>query len=137
MGVTQEDNRETHYLRQEVVLLGNLVQHLMSLNCRTDVSLQHLRDTAGRSETALDPAETANAPFHMLLSDLQSREEGQKGVHPGASREQRLVDVDIQQQRRLTDVLHYRCIVLNGTEGKRVVDINSLVVLCEINGTGR
>lgn len=46
------------------------------------------------------------------MSHLQPREEGQEGVHPGASRQQRLVDVNIQQERRLADVLHYRRIVL-------------------------
>ena len=51
----------------------------------------------------------------MIESDLQTREEGQQGVHPGASRKQRFVDVDIQQQRRLANVLHNRCIVLNRT----------------------
>lgn len=49
----------------------------------------------------------------MIQSDLQSREEGQQRVHPGASGEQRFVDVNVQQQRGLADVLHYRRIVLN------------------------
>lgn len=53
------------------------------------------------------------ALIHMIQTDLQSREEGQQRVHPGASGKQRFVDVDIQQQRRLANVLHYRCIVLN------------------------
>lgn len=51
----------------------------------------------------------------MIQSDLQSREECEQRVHPGASGKQRFVDVDVQQQRRLTYVLHYRRIVLNGT----------------------
>lgn len=50
----------------------------------------------------------------MIQSDLQSGEEGQQRVHPGASRKQWFVDVDIQQQWRLANVFHYRCIVLNG-----------------------
>lgn len=59
----------------------------------------------------------------MIQSDLQSREEGQQRVHPGASGKQWFVDVDIQQQWRLANVFHYRCIVLNGThkvEGLRI-----------------
>lgn len=59
----------------------------------------------------------------MIQSDLQSREKGQQRVHPGASGKQRFVDVDIQQQRRLANVFHYRCIVLNGAykvEGLRI-----------------
>lgn len=32
----------TDYLWQEVVFFGNLVQHLMSLDGRPDISLQHL-----------------------------------------------------------------------------------------------
>lgn len=42
----------------------------------------------------------------MINSDLQSREEGQQRVHPGASRKERFVNVDIQQKRRLANVLH-------------------------------
>lgn len=50
------------------MLLGNLVQHLMSLNCRTDISLQHLRHTRYEkvTEIALDSIEALNAPFHMI-----------------------------------------------------------------------
>lgn len=49
-------------------------------------------------------------------SDLQAGEERKQGVHPGACGQQGFVDVDVQQQRRLTDILHYRCIVLKDTE---------------------
>lgn len=55
------------------------------------------------------------ASIHIIESDLQSREESQQRVHPGASGKQRFVDVDIEQQRRLANVFHYRGIVLNGT----------------------
>ena len=34
--------RETDYLREEVVLLCNLVQHLMGFNSRPNISFQHL-----------------------------------------------------------------------------------------------
>lgn len=49
-------------------------------------------------------------------SDLQAGEEGEQGVHPGACGQQGLVDVYVQQQRRLTDVLHYRRVVLKDTQ---------------------
>lgn len=39
-------------------------------------------------------------------SDLQAGEERQQRIHPGPSGKQRFVDVDVQQQRRLADVLH-------------------------------
>lgn len=38
-----DTHRETDYLREEVVFLCNLIQHLVSLDGRTDISLQHLR----------------------------------------------------------------------------------------------
>lgn len=48
----------------------------------------------------------------MVWSDLQPWEEGQERIHPGSSREQGFVDVNVEQQWGLTNVLHYRCIVL-------------------------
>lgn len=70
--------------------------------------------------------------IHMIQSDLQSREEGQQRVHPGASGKQRFVDVDIEQQWRLANVLHYGCIVLNGpykVEGLRIRTIDWCLVI--------
>lgn len=79
----------------------------MSLNSRSDVSLQHLEqnDIYWREDSGEQREE-------MVGSDLQSGEEGQQRIHPGPSRKQRFVDVDVQQQRRLADVLHDGRIVL-------------------------
>jgi len=62
------------------------------------------------------------------VADLEPGEEGQQGVHPGAGREQWLVDVDVQKQGGLADVLHDGCIVLErhsgGKTGERQREIN-------------
>lgn len=74
-----------------------------------------INNTYKANDTSKGSMRTINDSHHTVLSDLQSREEGQQRVHPGASRKQWFVDVDIQQQRRLADIFHYRCIVLQWT----------------------
>ena len=68
------------------------------------------------------------ALFHVVSSDLQTREEGQQRVHPCASGKQRFVDVDVQQQRRLANVLHYGSIVLHSKTKTYIERFYCLVV---------
>lgn len=96
------------------MFFGNLIQHLVSFDSRSDIPLQHLRHVQMRSIMKWhSPEETPEIIVNH--TDLQSGEEGQQRVHPGASRKQRFMDVNVQQQRRLTNVLHYGGIVLNTT----------------------
>lgn len=50
-----------------------------------------------------------------LCPDLQTREEGQQRVHPAAHAHGGIVHVDVEQQRRLADVLHDGAVVLSHT----------------------
>lgn len=97
------------------MFFGNLIQHLVSFDGRSDIPLQHLSRVRMRSILVKwhSPAETAGITLNQ--TDLQSREEGQQRVHPGASRKQRFMDMNVQQQWRLTNVLHYGGIVLDTT----------------------
>lgn len=97
------------------MFFGHLIQHLMSFDGRTDIPLQHLRRMQARSVLVKWRSPEEKAEITRIQTDLQSGEKGQQRVHPGSSRKQRFMDVNIQQQRRLTNVLHYGGIVLNRT----------------------
>lgn len=70
------------------------------------IHLQH--NTCSECVQACPPLSSTpkGAPY------LQAGEEGEQGVHPGACWEQGLVDVHVQQERRLADVLHDGGVVL-------------------------
>lgn len=97
------------------MFFGNLIQHLVRFDGRADISLQHLRRMQIGSVLAKWRSPEEKPTITQNPTDLQSRKKGQQRVHPGSSRKQRFMDVNIQQQWRLTNVLHYGGIVLNRT----------------------
>lgn len=50
------------------------------------------------------------------VADLQTGEEGQQRVHPAAHAHRGVVHVHVEQQWRLTDVLHDGTVVLSNTQ---------------------
>lgn len=101
------------YLWEELVLLGDLVEHFMSLNRWFQVSSQNLGEKRQSLLCSSEPS--VGWKPGGLFPDLQTREEGQQRVHPAAHAHGGIVHVDVEQQRRLADVLHDGAVVLSHT----------------------
>lgn len=111
---------QTDYLWEEIVFFGNLVQHLMGLNSRADISLQYLGDKQYKLYNRHEGHHRIWQCIQLRCNvHLQTGKKSEQRVHPGARGKQRFVYMDVQKQRRLADVLHYGFIVLNRQEKNR------------------